>query len=147
MTTDPLAEVLALAPHAERLDEQTVRLATSKTTLTLRVVEASVCVTTTRGGDSIPHAVYVKPKDLVAFIGGVLVGYGVVNAPINRPHERDGVYAAHSERWAIKFAVTHFRKELATIKAHAATAAPEDGYHIRAAYEMRRRIALAGEKP
>lgn len=147
MTTDPLAEVLALAPHAERLDEQAVRLVTKRVTITLRPIGDMVRVESVYGVEALNSIKDVKPSELIELIGRRFIASGTVNAPINRPHERDGVYAAPSERWAIKFAVVHWRKELAIAEANAATAAPEDGYHTRVAYEMRRRISLAGEKP
>lgn len=148
MTNDPLAEVLALAPDAERLDEQAVRLVTKRVTITLRPIEDMVRVESVYGVEALNSIKDVKLVDLLELIGRRFIASGTVNAPINRPHERDGVYTdQRGERWAVKFAVVHWRKELAVAEANAATAAPEDGYHIRAAYEMRRRIALAGEKP
>lgn len=140
-------DVLAFAPDAERLDEQAVRLVTKRVTITLRPIEDMVRVESVYGVEALNFIKDVKLVDLLELIGRRFIASGTVNAPINRPHERDGIYTERGERWAVKFAVVHWRKELATIEAHAATAAPEDGYHIRVAYEMRRRIALAGEKP
>lgn len=147
MTNDPLAEVLALAPHAERLDEHAVRLVTKRVTITLRPIGDMVRVQSVYGVEALNSIKDVKPGDLLELIGLRFIASGTVNAPINRPHERDGVYTDRGERWAIKFAVVHWRKELAVAEANAAIAAPEDGYPIRVAYEMRRRIALAGERP
>lgn len=148
MRSDPLAPVLALAPHAERLDEHTVRLVTKRVTLTIQAIGDMVRVESTYGAETFNSTKDVKPADLLELIGRRFVASGTVNAPINRPHERDGVYTEQrGEWWTVKFAVAHWRKELAAAEANAATAAPEDGYHKRVAYEMRRRISLAGEKP
>ncbi len=148
MRSDPLAPVLALAPHAERLDEQAVRLVTKRVTLNIQAIGDMVRVESTYGAEALNSIKDVKPEDLLELIGRRLIASGTVNAPINRPHERDGVYTEQrGEWWTVKFAVAHWRKELAAAEANAATAAPEDGYHIRVAYEMRRRISLAGEKP
>ncbi len=148
MRSDLLAPVLTLAPHAERLDEHTVQLVTKRVTITLRPVGDMVRVESTYGAEALNSIKDVKPEDLLELIGRRFIASGTVNAPINRPHERDGVYTEQrGEWWTVKFAVAHWRKELAAAEANAATAAPEDGYHIRVAYEMRRRISLAGENP
>lgn len=146
MTTDVLAQVMEMAPHVG-FDDGVACITTSRLTIGLRLADSGIQVTTIRGVNSVPHTTTVKAEDLIPFLGGVLVGSGVVDAPINRPHVRDGVYAAPRERWAIDFAVAHFRAELAKAEAAAATAHPTDGYSRRVAYEMRRRIDLAGVRP
>ena len=144
----PLAEVLALAPDAKRLDEQAVRLVTKRVTITLRPVGDMVRVESVYGAETFNSTKDVKPADLLELIGRRFIASGTVNAPINRPHERDGVYTEQrGEWWTVKFAVAHWRKELAAAVAGDATAAPEHRYFERVAYEMRRRISLAGEKP